>query len=52
MKWKRVGPLIILSLLVLVVPVAAQIGGRTASEGTFLLEDVEDLDLVAVGVER
>ncbi len=30
----------------------AQIGGKTGSEGTFVLDDAEDLDLVADGVMR
>lgn len=29
-----------------------QIGGKTAADGPFLLEDVEDLDLQAIGVDR
>ena len=33
-------------------PLSAQIGGRTAADGVFLLDDAEDLDLVAKGVER
>lgn len=30
----------------------AQIGGRTAADGPFALDDVEDLDLTAIGVGR
>lgn len=52
MKCSRIITFLLASLLALVPLAAAQIGGRTASEGTFLLEDVEDLDLVAAGVER
>lgn len=41
-------------VLMLVVPLSshAQIGGKTAADGPFLLDDVEDLDTVAIGVMR
>lgn len=34
------------------VPAPAQIGGHTAADGPFLLEDAEDLNLTAGGVQR
>ncbi len=36
----------------LVIPAHSQIGGRTSADGTFVLDDAEDLDLVADGVMR
>ncbi len=39
-------------LLCLAAPAAAQIGGHTAEDGVFVLDDAEDLDLVANGVDR
>jgi len=33
------------------LPAAAQIGGKTASDGVFVLDDAESLDLAASGVQ-
>jgi hypothetical protein len=41
-----------LLLALIAMPVSAQIGGKTAADGPFTLDDVEDLDTTAGGVMR
>lgn len=58
-KWNRINRRVGLAVsallgiaLWLAPPTAAQIGGRTADQGPFSLDDIEDLDLNAGGVLR